>query len=1098
LFPELAYRSPRKTARASAAAAPGLVASASAADGKAAKRQARANCTAALSTCTVSAAIAPARVATAKCWNWEDRTSGPRVCGGPSRLLLSVWSIGCHGEDLSRVLGKRGGGSLEWVPATSTGQNETRASPGMDALEYLQVTFSLSALPPLRYFRVFIGGYPLMALVDSGSSRTILGDEGIGIVRRLGLPTTRVGGSRIRTANGQVAEIAEEITLSLVLENFSREVTVCLLPNLAVSCIVGMDFLCAFDIGLDFATGEWYFISRPWERRSFENLTGGDGGVYCGLSELAPAEEARLREFLATRMPKASANPGVTSLAEHRINVRLHSPIKQRCYLVSPKVQEAIRDEVDKMLAAGIIEPSYSEWSNPIVMVKKPNGKYRFCLDFRKVNGVSKKDAYPLPNMNGILDKLRSARYISTIDLSQAYFQIPLAKDSREITAFSVPGKGLYHFTRMPYGLTGAPATFQRLLDKLIGPEMEPHAFAYLDDIVVVTSTFEEHLEWLDRVLSRISAAELTINPEKCEFCRSQVRYLGFIVQRDGLTVDSDKVKPILEYPAPRNLKQLRRFLGMSSWYRRFVPQFATVSEPLTRLLKKNQRWEWGVEQEDAFEQIRARLLSAPTLSCPDFEVPFVLQTDASSVGLGAVLTQIISDTENVIAFASRALSDPEKKYSVTEQECLAVVWAIKKFRPYLEGYQFTVITDHSSLRWLHHLKNPTGRLARWALELLEYDYEIVHRKGALHHVPDALSRMFERDTEVSVMAAVDAELPKNVRDPWYCKRYREVSERPETFTDWKIVDEQLYYLKPRPTTSSVVADLNEWKLVLPSEMRGEALHESHDEPQSGHLGVDKTYQRLAIAYYWPNMFRTVAKYVRECDICQRVKVEQASPAGLMGRRVVEAPWTVVAADIMGPLPRSKSGFAYILVMQDLFTKWIECQALRVANGQKIRETIEDFVLSRWGTPRFLLTDNGTEFINRTLRAFAQEHGIIHTTVPPYHPQANPVERVNRVLKTMIIAFLEQDHREWDVHLRDFRFAYNTAHHSSIGASPAFVNLGRELEPVHSLRRRGRRATEVQAGETAKWAERMEKLQSLHAWVAENLEQAHRKQASYY
>jgi len=937
-----------------------------------------------------------------------------------------------------------------------------------------------------------------MALVDSGSSRTILGDEGIGIVRRLGLPTTRARGSRIRTANGQIAEIAEEITLSLALENSSREMTVCLLPNLAVSCIVGMDFLCAFDIGLDFATGEWYFIKRPWERRYFESLDGQDRGVYCGLSELTSAEGVQLKEFLVTRIPKTSANPGVTSLTEHRINVGSHSPIKQRCYLVSPKVQEAIRAEVDKMLAADIIEPSYSEWSNPIVMVKKPNGKYRFCLDFRKVNSVSKKDAYPLPNMNGILDKLRSARYISTIDLSQAYFQIPLAKDSREITAFSVPGKGLYHFTRMPYGLTGAPATFQRLLDKLIGPEMEPHAFAYLDDIVIVTATFEEHLEWLDRVLNKISAAELTINPEKCEFCRSQVRYLGFIVQRGGLTVDPDKVKPILEYPPPRNLKQLRRFLGMSSWYRRFVPQFATVSEPLTRLLKKNQRWEWGGEQEDAFEHIRARLLSAPTLSCPDFEVPFALQTDASSVGLGAVLTQSINDVENVVAFASRALSEPEKRYSVTEQECLAVVWAIKKFRPYLEGYKFTVITDHSSLRWLHHLKNPTGRLARWALELLEYDYEIVHRKGALHHVPDALSRMFEGDTEISLVAVAENELPENTKDPWYCKRYREVLERPKTFTDWKIVDGQLYYLKPRPTTSAIVSDLDEWKLVLPSEMRGEALRESHDEPQSGHLGVDKTYQRLAVAYYWPNMFRTVAKYVGECDTCQRVKVEQASPAGLMGRRVVEAPWTVVAADIMGPLPRSKSGFAYVLVLQDLFTKWIECQALRVANGQKIRETIEDLILSRWGTPRFLLTDNGTEFINRTLRAFAENYGIIHTTVPPYHPQANPVERVNRVLKTMIIAFLGQDHREWDVHLKDFRFAYNTAHHSSIGASPAFVNLGRELEPIHSLRRRCRTAVEVRAGEAAGWAERMEKLQSLHAWVAENLEQAHRKQASYY
>jgi len=293
--------------------------------------------------------------------------------GRSPRLLLSVRSIRGHGKDLSRVFGKRRGKSLERVPATSTEQNVTRAPSEIDAFEYLQMTFNVSALPPLRYFRIYIEEYPLMALVDSGSSRTILGDEGIGIVRRLGLPTTRARDSRIRTASGQIAEIAEEITLSLALEGFGREITVCLLPNLAVSCIVGMDFLCAFDIGLDFAAGEWYFISRPWERRSFESLGEGSQSVCCGLSELAPAEEARLREFLATKIPKTSASPGVTSLTEHRINVGLHPPIKQRCYLVSPKVQEAIREEVDKMLAADIIEPSYSEWSNPIVMVKKEN-----------------------------------------------------------------------------------------------------------------------------------------------------------------------------------------------------------------------------------------------------------------------------------------------------------------------------------------------------------------------------------------------------------------------------------------------------------------------------------------------------------------------------------------------------------------------------------------------------------------------------------------------------------------------------------------------------------------------------------------------------
>ncbi|GAB1865875.1 Reverse ribonuclease integrase [Camponotus japonicus] len=442
-------------------------------------------------------------------------------------------------------------------------------------------------------------------------------------------------------------------------------------------------------------------------------LSKSDPLICCGLSELSSRESQRLEKFLEGHIVGDPNKPGATSLTEHKIDVGGHAPVKQRYYPVSPKIQEAIYAEVDKMLAAGIIEPSKSEWSSPIVMIKKPNGSYRFCLDFRKLNSVSKKDAYPLPYMNAILDKLRSASYISTIDLSQAYFQIPLERNSRELTAFTVPGKGLFHFTRMPYGLTGAPATFQRLLDRLIGPEMEPHAFAYLDDIVVVTRTFEEHLSWLKRVLDRIREAGLTINPEKSKFCRSQVKYLGFLIQQEGLKVDPDKTAPIVEYPPPRNIKQLRRFIGMASWYRRFIPQCATLLEPLTRLLRKGFSWEWGDEQKAAFDSIKSCITSPPTLSCPNFELPFVLQTDASSVDLGAVLTQESEGVEHVIAFASRALSEAEKKYSTTEQECLAVVWSIKKFRPYLEGYTFKVITDHSSLRWLHNLKNPTGRLAR-------------------------------------------------------------------------------------------------------------------------------------------------------------------------------------------------------------------------------------------------------------------------------------------------------------------------------------------------------------------------------------------------
>ena len=285
---------------------------------------------------------------------------------------------------------------------------------------------------------------------------------------------------------------------------------------------------------------------------------------------------------------------------------------------------------------------------------------------------------------------------------------------------------------------------------------MEPHAFAYLDDIIIVTKTFKEHLEWLSRVLGKIKEAGLEFKLDKCEFCCPQVHYLGFLVNENGLQTDPNKIDPVLKYPVPRNVKDLRRFLGLSSRYRRFLPNYATLASPLTMLIKKKQQWIWEDEQQTAFEEIKRCLSQTPVLTCPNFEVPFVLQTDASNTGLGAVLTKSIDNVEHVMSYASRTLTDAEVKYTTTEKECLAIVWAIQKFRPYLEGYKFTVITDHSSIRWLHNLKNPTGRMARWSLSLSEYDFDILHRKGSSHHVPYALSHMFESLTPEEILLVKD------------------------------------------------------------------------------------------------------------------------------------------------------------------------------------------------------------------------------------------------------------------------------------------------------------------------------------------------------
>lgn len=537
------------------------------------------------------------------------------------------------------------------VDATLYSPTETQRTSPLQNYDFLCSPMHADGATPPLFVTLNVHQRPLRALVDSGSTRTFLGPEAIELVTDLDLPIITTRANRVMLATGQLEEATDEVSLPIGLEGKTAEINARLLPNLAVPCILGLDFLKIFRITIDFANSRWHYLDNPFTEYRFESTeVPRINPVCCGITELTPDQSRRLKEFLASELPPIPSSPGITNLTEHRVDVGGHPAIKQRYYLVSPKVQEAIHAEVDSMLQAGIIEPSHSDWSSPIVMVRKPNGTYRFCLDFRKVNSVSKKDAYPLPYMSGILDKLRTAHYISTIDLSQAYLQVPLEKNSREITAFTVPGKGLFHFTRMPYGLTGAPATFQRLLDRLIGPEMEPHVFAYLDDIIIVTATFEEHLTWLRKVLKKILEANLTINPTKSEFCCTQVRYLGFLVNKDGLQVDPEKISPILEYPIPIPIKQLRRFLGVASWYRRFILEFATLTEPLTRLLKKNRPWVWTDEQQQAFERVRSYLTTTPTLTCPHFDLPFELETDASSVGIDAILTQTVEGEERVLA----------------------------------------------------------------------------------------------------------------------------------------------------------------------------------------------------------------------------------------------------------------------------------------------------------------------------------------------------------------------------------------------------------------------------------------------------------------
>ncbi|KMQ87325.1 enzymatic polyprotein endonuclease reverse [Lasius niger] len=556
----------------------------------------------------------------------------------------------------------------------------------------------------------------------------------------------------------------------------------------------------------------------------------------------------------------------------------------------------------------------------------KNDGTHRFCIDFRKLNAVSRKDAYPLPHIAATLDKLRGARYLSTLDLRNGYWQVSLAPESRAATAFTVPGKGLMQFKTMPFGLHSAPATFQRLLDSVLGPELKPNVLVYLDDIVVASRTFDEHLEHLAEVFRRLRSAKLRVNTDKCHFCLDSLKYLGHIVDRQGIRTDPSKMSAITNWPTPTSLKQVRQFLDVASWYRRFIADFSTIAAPLTRLTCKNARWVWTEAADTAFCRLKKALTSAPVLACPDFNRPFILQTDASAHGLGAVLTQQLDEGKRVIAYASRILNPAERNYSATELECLAVVWGICRMRDYcgVTGLPWSPITSLLQA-------GSAGGSTRCNRTISRLNYQL--RNGHLHrHILHELN-------------------------------FREI-----------------------PTD-------DQWKRCIPTPQRQTLLERLHDDPAAGHLGIAKTMVRIAQLYYWPGMFRDIARYVRACTAYMAHKASQQRPAGNLQATPVTAPWQQVSIDLVGPLPRSNRGHNWLLTLQDRFTKWIEVAPLRKATAENVTRALTDRLVYWHGCPQWLISDNGTQLKSMQLENLLTCFGIRHRVTPPYTPQCNPVER---------------------------------------------------------------------------------------------------------
>lgn len=653
-----------------------------------------------------------------------------------------------------------------------------------------------------------------------------------------------------------------------------------------------------------------------------------------------------------------------------------------------------------------------------------------------------------MPIIEGIFANLQETVFITSIDLKEAFWQVELEPGSRDKTAFTVPGRPLYQFRRMAFGLCNAPQTLCRLMDKVIGHELKEFVFVYMDDLLVVSKTFDLHLDRLRAVAKCLQNANLTINIQKSKFCMREIKYLGHIVGNGCIKPDPNKVDAITDFPSPRTVRQVRSFLGMCGWYHRYIAGFADIAAPISDLLGKHAKFEWTAAAQVAFDKLKSCLTSAPVLSHPDFKKPFIIQCDASRNGVGGVLYQLDEKgDEHPIAFMSKKLNSAQRNYCVTEQECLAAILSLKKFRGYVEGMKFTIVTDHASLKWLMTQKNLSGRLARWSLNLQGYDFSIEHRKGSANIVPDALSRVFIDElhpAEVNQSFPLDLD-PDDFNDPIYVTHRERILANSERLPDYQVRDFKIF-IRTQFRKSSPISESSCWKLWLPQDQTKRAIEMAHNPSLASHPGMRKTLEKLKRYYFWPRMGPDVANYISHCQICKETKAPNITLRPPIGKRVeVERPWQRIYIDLLGPYPRSTAGNTSILIVLDQYSKFVLLKPLRKASAVEIVRYLEREVFHMFGVPESVWSDNGVQFVSREFKGLIEQYGVTHIRTATHSPQSNASERVNRSILAAIRAYITENQLTWDAELSAIGSALRNNIHEATGYSPHYLVFGQHL-----------------------------------------------------
>lgn len=942
--------------------------------------------------------------------------------------------------------------------------------------------------------KVIVMGNAVDCLVDTGSDVTCISDafwNELSCRVKDNIPLLPVKPIQIRGAVGKKSsKIQQVVLLPIVLNEKVVETHFLIVPNLIHSMILGFDWLklnkaiiqLREPMGIYLNGSEEVIIpfqnlltsninvtslQKPLEmagsqtnNNNFDNYL---QNFKTGIS-LQTRDFKELKRILEIHKEVFTKSLGRANCYEHTIKMSEHTPFIKRTYPIPYAYRKQMEEKLEEMVNMGIISRSSTPYSSPLTFTHKSDGSLRILLDAREINKFMEADSEAPPIQIDVLNSFHGVNYITIIDLNNAYFQIPLSEESKKYTGFTFNGKS-YTYNVLPQGLKTSVGSFSRAMDLILGPEVREFCVNYLDDLAIFTTgDIKKHLEHINTVIGKLKTAGLTCNIEKCKFICTEVKMLGHLITPKGVRTDPEKVDSIQKFPVPKKIKHLRAFLGLCNYYRKFIPDYSIKTLSLCKLLKKTEKWKWTPEAQKAFDDIKKSFINTILLHHPNPTKPYYLQTDSSGVGIAGVLYQYNDNGEmQILGYCSKGLKGPELNWTVTEQEFWAVIFCLRKFETYLRGAKLIIRTDHKALTFVNTWKLYNSRIIRWILYLEQFDYSVEHVKGRDNVVVDVLSRFppqtaFVQEDKISCPEIYYMEVKRNKEllqnlkniakfqaDDLEIRQLRALLDGKSTQSNrlmrivhrCSIKNEVLFVSQDRDATSSST-QITKKVIYLPEKLRDTVILQTHEE--MGHQGPFKIKKYLQDRFYWLGMSKDVKTCLKKCHICQLSKNDNIKYVGKCQSIVSNDIGDLIMADLYGPLPKSKYGAAYILVIQDSFSKFVKLYDLRKATSRAVVAKLKHF--AKIIKPKVVMTDNGRQFTSNVWRNTLKEMGVksIYTTVR--NPRPNTTERVNRELGRLFRTYCHNNHKGWNLQLNKIEKLYNNTFHESIKFTPNEVVFG--------------------------------------------------------